>query len=456
MNNNDLLPKGEDIVEQARRYADEELWDEAIETYKKALVGNPTDADLYNDLGIAFDEAGKLTEAEQAYQKATELDPQFSAAFYNLGLMYEEQSRFPEAVEAYQKCIKYSKNPTEHSAAREKLIAMTSEPKDKNNTTSRSCSGMLGLLVVRVILGIIGAFLTMMLSLKLIPIQRNSDYLPSALLSFAMMMSIFAAIDYLTSRFIGRPLKLSLALRSVGCFIIVFIPTLACALLSSVVAITRKPFVLPQRDITSFYVHYDQKGKVMMGADLYLVERLREEAGYDTCPASAPGNWVVFSVGHGLGAVEFALFNNSENPIEITPVDFALTYNGQSKIEDNTNIQPIQVVEYKEAQQYLRSFEDLWVSGAMDFEFVLFSPLELATGPSDYIQTKRMQSSLEKNAFKYGQIAPSQTRHGFVYFFVGACGSDFDALRSPEDWELKVMIHHSSGEVSQYLFTFNR
>ena len=154
MNNGDLLPKREDIVEQARRYADEELWDEAIKAYQKVLEENPTDADIYNDLGIAFDEAGKLTEAEQAYQKATELDPQFSAAFYNLGLMYEEQSRFPEAVEAYQKCIKCSKNPTECSAAREKLIALTSDtPTGQSSLAYRIAAG---LLILGVLMNIVG------------------------------------------------------------------------------------------------------------------------------------------------------------------------------------------------------------------------------------------------------------------------------------------------------------
>jgi tetratricopeptide (TPR) repeat protein len=224
MNNNDLLPKGEDIVEQARRYADEGRWDEAIETYKKALEKNPTDADLYNDLGIAFDEAGKLTEAEQAYQKATELDPQFSAAFYNLGLMYEEQSRLPEAVEAYQKCIKYSKKPTECSAAREKLIALTSDTPTGQSSLAYRIAACL--LILGVLMNIVG--------LLVVRTTLSTPIVISGVVDFILVIGLFKLRTWARNLTYGRAF-LGAIVVPIWYFLVVFKANIWLTLLVSVV-----------------------------------------------------------------------------------------------------------------------------------------------------------------------------------------------------------------------------
>ena len=224
MNNNDLLPKGEDIVKQARRHTDEGQYDEAIETYKKALEENPTDADLYNDLGIAFDEAGKSTEAEQAYQKATELDPQFSAAFNNLGLMYEEQSRFPEAIEAYQKCIKYSKNSSECSDAREKLIALTSDtPTGQSSLAYRIAACLLILGVLMNIVGLLVAGTTLSTSIVI-----------SGVVDFILAIGLFQLRTWARNLTYGRAF-LGAILVPIWYFLVVFKANILLTLLVSVV-----------------------------------------------------------------------------------------------------------------------------------------------------------------------------------------------------------------------------
>lgn len=139
---------------QTMQYADEEQREEAIKACKKSIDETPNDADLYNDLGIAFEEAGKVTEAEGAYQKAVELDPRCSSAFYNLGLMYEEQERFAEAIGSYQKCIKHSKDSSERSDARKKIIALIADtPTGQSKLAYRIAAC---LLILNFLLNIVG------------------------------------------------------------------------------------------------------------------------------------------------------------------------------------------------------------------------------------------------------------------------------------------------------------
>jgi len=115
----------EDISALADAYADRELWQEAIETYKTAISLDPTNGDLYNRLGIAYDEVDKLEDAEQAYQQAIALNPETSDAYYNLGCLYEDQKRIPEAIQAYKKYLQYLPEVDELTVIKKSLPQLT-------------------------------------------------------------------------------------------------------------------------------------------------------------------------------------------------------------------------------------------------------------------------------------------------------------------------------------------
>jgi Flp pilus assembly protein TadD len=55
--------------------AQNDLWDEAIFRWRKVLSSNPDSAAAYNNLAVAYEQKGRMNEAEAAYQKALELDP---------------------------------------------------------------------------------------------------------------------------------------------------------------------------------------------------------------------------------------------------------------------------------------------------------------------------------------------------------------------------------------------
>jgi Flp pilus assembly protein TadD len=101
--------------------AEAEHWDEAIELYKEAIALEPSDGDLYNNLGAMYEEAGRLGEAEEMYRQSIALAPENPMPYCNLGTLHEGQGRIPEAIEEFQKCLQYSTDPEERAEVGEKL-----------------------------------------------------------------------------------------------------------------------------------------------------------------------------------------------------------------------------------------------------------------------------------------------------------------------------------------------
>ncbi len=73
---------------------------EAAAKLRRASDLSPTDGQRALQAGLAYAEAGVLTEAEKMFQTAVQRDPQFHRAWYNLGLLFAQSNRLPAAVTA--------------------------------------------------------------------------------------------------------------------------------------------------------------------------------------------------------------------------------------------------------------------------------------------------------------------------------------------------------------------
>ena len=84
-----------------------QAWDEAITAYRKALALFPADADTRLRLADAHRRAGNFLQAEQEARRAVKegnVDQQVQAYEF-LGLLYEEAGRLQEAEQAYRQAI---------------------------------------------------------------------------------------------------------------------------------------------------------------------------------------------------------------------------------------------------------------------------------------------------------------------------------------------------------------
>jgi tetratricopeptide (TPR) repeat protein len=79
-------------------------WQEAADTYQKAITLKPDVAANYNNLGNDLAKSGKVDEARAAYQKYVDLNPTDAAlAWRNFGTVLYNSNRMKESIEPLQK-----------------------------------------------------------------------------------------------------------------------------------------------------------------------------------------------------------------------------------------------------------------------------------------------------------------------------------------------------------------
>jgi tetratricopeptide (TPR) repeat protein len=79
--------------------------DQGILAFKKVTAIKPDYADAYNNMGNALKEQGKLEEAIEAYNKALAIKPDYAEAYNNMGSALKDQGKLEEAIEAYNKAL---------------------------------------------------------------------------------------------------------------------------------------------------------------------------------------------------------------------------------------------------------------------------------------------------------------------------------------------------------------
>ncbi|MCS7338484.1 MAG: tetratricopeptide repeat protein [Verrucomicrobiae bacterium] len=90
-------PSGADLVRDAKRLMGEGRRVESVQKLKLAASLLPTNALVWNELGLAYHYAGDLTNAAAAYAKALKLNRDLAEARFNLGCLLFEQGRLDAA-----------------------------------------------------------------------------------------------------------------------------------------------------------------------------------------------------------------------------------------------------------------------------------------------------------------------------------------------------------------------
>lgn len=75
----------------------------AISYYQKAIQLDPTNAQVYNNLGSVHAQQGNLGRAIELFQKAIDLDSTYTDAFYNLAMAYNEKGKKKQSRELMQR-----------------------------------------------------------------------------------------------------------------------------------------------------------------------------------------------------------------------------------------------------------------------------------------------------------------------------------------------------------------
>jgi tetratricopeptide (TPR) repeat protein len=79
--------------------------EEAITAYNKALLIKPDYAEGHNNMGVAFKAQGKPDEAITAYNKALLIKPDYAEGHNNMGAALTNQGKLEEAIAAFNKAL---------------------------------------------------------------------------------------------------------------------------------------------------------------------------------------------------------------------------------------------------------------------------------------------------------------------------------------------------------------
>ena len=81
-------------------------FDDAIKEFEQSISGGRDQAQIYNDLGVAWLEKDDASRSIDSFNKALQLDGNLQEALFNRALAYEKQSRFDEAKTDWNEYLK--------------------------------------------------------------------------------------------------------------------------------------------------------------------------------------------------------------------------------------------------------------------------------------------------------------------------------------------------------------
>lgn len=99
---------------------DVNIFDQAVDYYRRYLAKNESDPDARVDMAICLFELGKADEAIAEMEKALNYSPNHQLALYNLGIVYLTLGNLEKAKEYFNRCIDV--NPSAEVAQKAKRI----------------------------------------------------------------------------------------------------------------------------------------------------------------------------------------------------------------------------------------------------------------------------------------------------------------------------------------------
>jgi len=154
-----------------------------------------------------------------------------------------------------------------------------------------------------------------------------------------------------------------------------------------------------------------------------------------------------------LAAIELSVRNDTAEPIEIAARDITLA-------TDITRL-TLRVIDDGEAEGMLKNpreiiFDDWCFDPSLPWEPVMWA-LNLLYYPVNYQSLRTYRGAIASNGFRYGVLAPSESRHGLVYLhWRREPGAPPNPSANRWEYRAAVVIRRAGGGTSRADFTFVR
>ena len=90
-------------IDKAMELFKERKYKECIDAFSSVLETEPDNADVYNNMGVAYSCVADFEHAKNCYIKALELDPQLAQAYINLSDLYYKAGDLASALGTLQR-----------------------------------------------------------------------------------------------------------------------------------------------------------------------------------------------------------------------------------------------------------------------------------------------------------------------------------------------------------------
>ena len=90
-------------IDKAMELFKERKYKECVDAFSLVLENEPDNADVYNNMAVAYSCMGDIEQAEKFFVKAIELDPQLAQAYINLSDLYYKAGDLASAVGTLQR-----------------------------------------------------------------------------------------------------------------------------------------------------------------------------------------------------------------------------------------------------------------------------------------------------------------------------------------------------------------
>lgn len=91
---------------QANRYLNQGLYQDAVTKYQMAIMRYQYDPDFYTNLGVAFRKSEQYDAAEDALKRATQLSPNDWMPWSDLANVYLKQNKLKDTMATFQRALK--------------------------------------------------------------------------------------------------------------------------------------------------------------------------------------------------------------------------------------------------------------------------------------------------------------------------------------------------------------
>lgn len=95
------IKSANEYISDGIRYTEQQKYDRAISSFKKAIKADPNSALAHYTLGGIYTFKDLNEKAIQEYKKAIEIDPGYPDPHYSLGFVYEKLGKEKEANQEY-------------------------------------------------------------------------------------------------------------------------------------------------------------------------------------------------------------------------------------------------------------------------------------------------------------------------------------------------------------------